>query len=80
MRCVVLANDDAIDAGLTERVLAEYREMPGLALTIDQARRLWGGDALTCRCVIDALVARGILRWSPEGRLILARSDDGGLS
>jgi hypothetical protein len=27
---------------LVERVLGEYREMPGLALTIEQARRLWG--------------------------------------
>lgn len=32
--------------------------MPGLALTMDQARRLWGCDARTCRCVMDVLVAR----------------------
>jgi hypothetical protein len=42
MRCAVVATRDAIDAGLIERVLGEYREMPGLALTIEQARRLWG--------------------------------------
>ena len=29
-----------------------------------------GCDAGTCRCVIDVLVARGMLRWSREGRLI----------
>jgi hypothetical protein len=37
--------------------VGEYRQMPGLALTMDQARRLWGGDAGTCRCVIDEFVA-----------------------
>lgn len=55
-----------------ERVLGEYREMPGLALTIDQARRLWGTDAVTCRRIADVLVERHVLRWSREGRLIRA--------
>ena len=41
-RWSVAAKDDSIDARLVERVLGEYREMPGLALTIEQARRLWG--------------------------------------
>jgi hypothetical protein len=59
-----------VDAGLVIRVLGEYREMPGLALTFDQARRLWGCDTATCRAVIDLLVARGVLRWSRDGRLV----------
>ena len=29
-----------------------------------------GCDAGTCRCVIDGLVARGVLRWSREVRLM----------
>lgn len=69
----MIAIDDSVDAGLIARILGEYREMPGLALTLDQARRLRGCDALTCRCVIDVLVARGMLRWSREGRLIGTR-------
>lgn len=64
--------DDSIDAVLIERILGEYREMPGLGLTPDQARKLWGCDAGTCRRVIDVLVARGMLRWSREGRLMRA--------
>ena len=38
VRWSVAAKDDSIDARLIERVLGEYREMPGLALTIEQAR------------------------------------------
>ena len=72
VKCTVVAPDDPIDAGLVERVLGEYREMPGLALTIDQARRLWGCDAVTCRRIADVLVDRRLLRWSREGRLIRA--------
>ena len=38
----VAATDNSIDAGLVERALGEYREMPGLALTIDQVIRRGG--------------------------------------
>jgi hypothetical protein len=69
----MMAIDDSVDAGLIERILGEYREMPGLALTMEQARRPWGCDAVTSRCVIDGLVARGVLRWSREVRLMVAR-------
>lgn len=66
------AQDESITAGLVERVLGEYREMPGLALTIEQARRLWGCDAVTCQRIADVLVARHVLRWSRNRRLIRA--------
>jgi len=71
VRCVV-ATDDDLDPRLMERVLSEYREMPGLALTLDQARRLWGCDDVTCRRVADVLVERHELRWSHAQRLIRA--------
>lgn len=71
-RCSVVARDEPIDAGLIDRVVGEYREMPGLALTIDQARRLWGCDASTCQRIADMLVERHVLRWSREQRLIRA--------
>jgi hypothetical protein len=64
--------DDWIDVALLERVLGEYREMPGLALTIEQARRLWGCDVITCRRIAELLVDRHVLRWSREGRLVRA--------
>ena len=72
VRWSVAAKDDSIDARLVDRVLGEYREMPGLALTIEQARRLWGCDAVTCQRIVDVLVERHVLRWSRHGRLIRA--------
>lgn len=72
VRWSVNANNDSIDARLVERVLGEYREMPGLALTIEQARRLWGCDAVTCQRIADVLVERHVLRWSRDKRLIRA--------
>ena len=68
--------DDSIDAALITRILGEYREMPGLAVTEAQARRLWGCDAVTCSRVIEVLVTQGHLRWSREGFLIRAWSGD----
>ena len=72
VRWSVAAKDDSIDARLVARVLGEYREMPGLALTIEQARRLWGCDAVTCQRIVDLLVERHVLRWSDDRRLIRA--------
>ena len=72
VRWSVAATEDSIDARLIDRVLGEYREMPGLALTIEQARRLWGCDAVTCQRIVDVLVDRRVLRWSRDGRLIRA--------
>lgn len=65
--------DSEMDDQLLRRVVAEYLEMPGLQLTIEQARRLWGGDADTCQQVARVLVERGVLRWSRERRLMVAR-------
>ena len=66
------AINEAVDTGLLERVIGEYREMPGLALTVPQAQRLWGCDAETCRCAMDVLIRRGILRRSSDGQLVRA--------
>ena len=74
-RWSVAAKDEVTDAGMIDRVLGEYREMPGLALTIEQARRLWGCDAVTCQRIAAVLVERHVLRWSRDRRLIRAESD-----
>jgi hypothetical protein len=44
-----------------ERVLAEFREMPGLKLTLPQASRLFDLDPLQCEQVLAALVDSGHL-------------------
>jgi len=54
---------------LTERVRAEFREMPGLRLTPAQATRLWGLELETCKRVIDALVDAAFLRWTHAGTI-----------
>lgn len=53
------------------RILAEYREMPGLRLTLRQAARLWAMGAEHCQGILDALVASGSLRRSPKGEYCL---------
>jgi hypothetical protein len=50
-----------------ERIDSEYREMPGLRLTLAQAARLWGLQAPQCRALLGALVERGRLVETPDG-------------
>ena len=48
-------------------IAAEYREMPGLRLTLAQASRLWHLDAATCEAVLMALVDAKVLHRTPHG-------------
>lgn len=60
---------DAVDwLGL---VRSEYREMPGLQLTLPQAQRLWRLDAATSAAVFDALVEARFLRRTDRGAFVL---------
>jgi len=43
-------------------------EMPGLQLTCEQARRLFGLNALQCARVLDDLVSRKFLVRRSDGR------------
>jgi hypothetical protein len=55
---------------LLRRVRGEYDEMPGLALTVPQARRLWALDQQTCEFVLRTLVERRFLRTTARGRYV----------
>jgi hypothetical protein len=55
---------------LTRRIQAEYAEMPGLNLTLAQAQRLWASDRPTCTAALKALITRGVLRRTPQGRYV----------
>ena len=55
---------------LTRRVQAEYAEMPGLSVTLAQARRLLAADEPTCAEVFKWLIKRGVLRRTPQGRYV----------
>ena len=57
---------------LMQVVRAEYAEMPGLSLTLFQAQRLWAADRQTCESVLMALITRGFLRRTSDGRFIRA--------
>ena len=53
---------------LRARIEAEYREMPGLSLTVAQASRLWALDKERCSEVLANLIDAGFLRCSADGR------------
>ena len=55
---------------VARRVLAEFDEMPGLALTINQASRLFGIDQDICRVVLDTLIDMAYLRQTSGGMII----------
>jgi hypothetical protein len=61
-----LAQQD-MRALIAERVRGEFREMPGLTLTLAQAGRLWSLDADTCRDVLTQLVTSGYLCRRTDG-------------
>ena len=46
---------------LRMRIQAEFREMPGLTLTLPQAARLFSVEPARCECVLLGLVADGCL-------------------
>jgi len=53
---------------LVERVRGEYIEMPGLRLTLAQARRLWAIDEATCGQVLRRLADVNFLARSSDGK------------
>ena len=59
------------------RLRAEYLEMPGLRLTLEQAQRLCGVERTLCKTLLDALVDAKFLCIKPDGAY--ARTSDGEL-
>jgi hypothetical protein len=57
---------------LIRRVQSEYSEMPGLCVTLPQAKRLLAIDETTCAAVFAVLVKKGTLRRTPQGRYVRA--------
>ncbi len=57
---------------VTQRVRAEFVEMPGLSVTPAQAARLWGLDEATGEVVIDHLVEAAFLRKTHGGAVTRA--------
>jgi hypothetical protein len=60
---------------LLKRIRAEYLEMPGLRLKLEQAQRLCGVERALCQRVLDTLVEMNFLCVKPDGHY--ARVTDG---
>jgi hypothetical protein len=60
---------------VAERVRGEFREMPGLTLTLAQAARLWSLDPDTCADVLSHLVRTGFLSRRSDGAFCRARTN-----
>jgi hypothetical protein len=55
-----------------DRIISEYLEMPGLTLSVDQARRLWMLDREETRLILSELVELGFLRLTSDGLFVRA--------
>lgn len=55
-------------------IRAGYLEMPGLRLTLPQARRFWGLDDTTTAALLDGLVATHFLALAGDGAFVLAEA------
>ena len=62
-------SDAAIERVLL-RVEGEYRDMPGLSLTLRQAARLWRLDYGTCERVLTELIERRVLKRTLNGTYV----------
>jgi hypothetical protein len=61
---------------LVNRIRMEYLEMPGLALTSGQARRMWNLDPALCDAVLSTLVREEFLSETRHGAFL--RRGEGG--
>jgi hypothetical protein len=64
-----------VDDNLLKRIRAEYLEMPGLRLTLEQAQRLCGVERAPCQKALDALVGEEFLWVTADGHHA-RRTDD----
>lgn len=58
---------------LIPSIRKEYLDMPGVALTLPQAARLWDVDEHTCQDALETLISAGFLTLRDDGRF--ARRD-----
>jgi hypothetical protein len=70
--CTIIMGPTFTEEHLMKRVRGEYREMPGMRLTVDQAMRLFVLDRKTCANVLSSLVAAHFLTLDGSGRYMMA--------
>jgi hypothetical protein len=59
-----------VTPALLMRIRGEFREMPGLRLTLRQAMRLFSLDALSCDIALRTLIEEGYLARTRQGSFI----------
>jgi len=64
-------DDQQSNEGLVRRIRAEFLEMPGLCLTIEQAQRLWSLEPRKCEAVLTSLIDSRFLRRTDRGLFVL---------
>lgn len=70
--CTVMLFGSSRQDALLRRVRGEFREMPGMRLTFEQAMRLWDLDRQACAAILDGLIAARFLQKDAFGRFRLA--------
>lgn len=55
---------------VADRIRAEYRDMPGLSLTCEQAARLLNVDCLLAAAALDELQCEAFLVRASSGRFV----------
>jgi hypothetical protein len=55
---------------ILERLRAEYLEMPGMRLNLEQVQRLCGIERSMCKVALDALVETKFLRLRSDGSYV----------
>jgi hypothetical protein len=68
----------SLNQAVLERLRAEYLEMPGLRLTVEQVQRLCGIEPAMCRVMLETLVESKFLCAKSNGAY--ARLTDGDIS
>jgi hypothetical protein len=66
--CTIVLHRTSKEDALLRRARGEYREMPGMRLTIEQAMRLWDVDRPTCQSLLTSLVEAHFLDLDAHGR------------
>lgn len=64
--------DHARREALVRRIVAEFDDMPGLALTVRQASRFLGVDQMACARILDTLRRDGTLRCTVQNLYVRA--------
>lgn len=71
MRAARTSDRQQSDESLVRRIRAEFVEMPGLCLTVEQAQRLWSLERRRCEALLKSLIDSRFLRRTDRGLFVM---------